>query len=172
MSNFPTLESFSGPLRLDRIGDVPETRALVASEEDRRELAAFLDIPGIVALSGEATALRSRKIITVRGHLTARLTRSCVASLEELTEEIDEDFTVTFTDGPVDIPHGEEVEADLDAPEPVEGDKLYLGDVLLEQLVLAMDPHPRKEGVEPIADPKAGERISPFDVLRKLQSES
>ncbi|WP_370335816.1 DUF177 domain-containing protein [Parvularcula marina] len=171
MSDLPLLESFSAALDVAQIGDVPERRKFTASEADRESLAAFLGMPGVQALSGEATAIRRGKLITVEGHLSATLTRSCVVSLEELTEEIEEDFLETFTDELPNSDLPEEMEADLDAPEPIEGGKLDLGTVLLEQLFLAMDPHPRKEGAEPQVDPKAGERISPFDVLGKLKQD-
>lgn len=145
----------------------PVTTELVMSEADRSALAKDFGIPGVTVLSGEALAARRAGMIEVEGRVQASLIRQCVASLEDMEEAIDESFTVTFTEhasGDVEA----ETEADLDAPEPIEGGRLDLGAILLEQLVLAMSPHPRREGAEAPVDPGAGARITPFDVLKNL----
>lgn len=170
MTERPELPSLSTEIEIAGLGDEPLTKTLEADEQDCVALAAFLDLPAMSALAGHVTLLRSGSLITIQGHLTASLTRHCVASLEEMPEEIDEEFIVTYTDAPVqEYRAGEELEADLDAPEPLEGPHLDLAAVLLEQLYLAMHPHPRKEDAAPIEDPKAGERISPFAALEALK---
>lgn len=148
----------------------PVTERLEMSAEDRAALAQAFDIPRVDRLEGELKAARRAGLIEVEGHLKAKLGRRCVVSLQEMEEEIDETFAVTFTEEAEPEREGE-FEADLDAPEPLEGGVLDLGAVLLEQLVLAMDPHPRIENAEPVEDPGAGARISPFDVLEKLKSD-
>ncbi|MEM9421004.1 MAG: YceD family protein [Pseudomonadota bacterium] len=142
---------------------------LSLAETDAPALAQFLEVPAVGMLRGEADLLKHGALITVQGRIEASLTRECVATLEQLTELVDEHFIVTYSiDAPVaDFP--DEVEADLDMPEPIEGGVLEMRDVFLEQLVLAMDPHPRKEGAEAIADPGAGATISPFSVLADLK---
>lgn len=171
MTDRPDLPSFRHLVAVGELGDEPREAALTAAPEDRTAIAAFLDIPEVKALSGSARVTRSGPLIHVTGDLHARLGRTCVASLEPMEEGVREAFSVTFTTEPPaeDLP--EEMEADLDAPEPLEGDALDLGGVLLEQLVLAMSPHPRKDGAEPPADPGAGARISPFDVLERLKKD-
>ena len=165
----PRFESFEHDVQADRVrpGDPVETD-LVMSEADRARLAAAFGVLGVEALSGEARAARRGGLIEVEGTVRARLIRECVASLEPMTEAIDEAFRVAYTEAAPRPVEGE-VEADLDAPEPIEDGTLDLGAVLLEQLVLAMDPHPRIEGASPPADPGAGARITPFDVLKQLQ---
>ena len=171
MTDRPELPSLSNVVNVDHLDEgKPCAVCLKAVDEDLTNLARFLDLPGIKYLGGEFVTLKGGSLVTIKGRLKAELTRRCVVSLEELTEEIDEEFVVTYTTEP-ESGHkaNEEVEADLDAPEPLEGPELDLGDILLEQLVLAMDPHPRKEGAEPVEDPRAGEKISPFDVLKDLK---
>ena len=166
----PRYPSFEHAVQAAKVrpGD-PVTATLTMSEADRARLAAAFGIPGAEALSGEATAARRGGLIEVEGTVRARLTRECVASLEPMTEEIEEAFAVAYTEEAPRPTEGE-VEADLDAPEPIEGGTLDLGAVLIEQLVLAMEPHPRIEGAEPPADPGAGARITPFDVLKQMQA--
>ncbi len=168
----PDLSSFTHVVAADRIapGD-PVTVLLTMSEQDREALAKSWNMPGIEALSGEALAARRGGVVEVEGRVRARLVRQCVASLEEMNEEIDETFLATFTDRVETRTEGE-FEADLDAPEPMEDGRLDLGSVLLEQLVLAIDPHPRRPDAEPVEDPGAGARITPFDVLKTMQKGS
>ena len=166
----PRFESFEHLVPADRIRPgAPETASLAMNEADRAALASAFGIPGVQRLSGEAQAARRGGVVEVEGTVRAALTRACVASLEEMTETIEENFAVAYTEHPREPAEGE-AEADLDAPEPIEDGVLDLGAVLLEQLVLAMDPHPRIEGAEAPADPGAGARITPFDVLKQMQA--
>ena len=166
----PRFESFEHVVQAAKVrpGD-PVTTSLIMGAADRQRLAAAFGVPGVETLSGEAMAARRGGVIEVEGTVRARLTRECVASLEEMTEVIEEAFSAAFTEEAPQAVEGE-VEADLDAPEPIEGGALDLGAVLIEQLVLAMDPHPRIEGAEAPADPGAGARITPFDVLKQMQA--
>ena len=164
----PVYESFRRVLDVSRLAPgVPVTVELVMSEADRATLAEDFRLPGVQSLVGEALAARRAGLIEVEGRVRATLTRQCVASLDDMDEVIDEAFAVVFTEHAPEVAEAE-AEADLDAPEPIEGGRLDLGQVLLEQLVLAMAPHPRKPGAEPPADPGAGARISPFDALKAL----
>jgi uncharacterized metal-binding protein YceD (DUF177 family) len=171
MSDFPKLDAFRAVVRVEALDREPHRVTLTAAADDRARIADYLGIPGIEALSGEAAATRRGPLVEVEGQLRAELVRQCVVSLEEMAETVDEPFVMTFTTEPEEIAPGEEVEADLDAPDPIEGDELDLGAVLVEQLVLSMSAHPRKEGAEPATDPGAGATISPFAALEKLKSQ-
>lgn len=166
----PTYDSFTRPVTTAKVAaGNPVTAELSMNEADRAALAEAWGIPGIASLSGEALAARRAGVIEAEGTVRAVLTRSCVATLEEMTEEVEEAFLVTYTERPREPKEGE-AEADLDAPEPIEGGVLDLGQVMLEQVVLTMHPHPRKPDADAIADPGAGARISPFDVLASLRA--
>lgn len=168
LSETPTYESFRRVVEVSRLAPgVPVTTELTMSEADRAALADDYGVPGVQSLAGEALAARRAGLIEVEGRVRATLTRQCVASLEDMDEVIDEAFTAVFTEHAPEAAEAE-AEADLDAPEPIEGGRLDLGQVLLEQLVLAMAPHPRRPGAEAPADPGAGARISPFDALKTL----
>ena len=166
----PVYESFRRVVEAGKLAPgAPVSAELIMSEADRARLAEDFGVPGIESLSGEAMAARRGGLIEVEGRVRGTLTRQCVASLDDMTEEIDEDFLVTFTEHAPDAFEAE-AEADLDAPEPIEGGRIDLGAVLIEQLVLAMHPHPRKPGAEAPEDPGAGARITPFEVLKGLKS--
>ena len=164
----PVYDSFRRVVETGRLAaGQPVSVKLVMLEADRSALARDFGIPAVERLVGEALAARRGGQIEVEGRVRASLVRQCVASLDEMTEEIDEPFLVTFTEH-APARFDAETEANLDAPEPIEDGRIDLGAVLLEQLVLAMHPHPRKPGAEVPEDPGAGARISPFDALKGL----
>ena len=164
----PVYESFRRVVETARIAPgVPVTAELVMSETDRSALAGDFGVPGVRALAGEALAARRAGVIEVEGRVRATLIRQCVASLDDMEEAIDEDFLVTYAEAAPKTSDAE-AEADLDAPEPVPAGRIDLGAVLLEQLVLAMHPHPRKPDAAVPEDPGAGATINPFDVLKDL----
>lgn len=164
------LSSLTRPVRIDSLEDESEHAAIDADADDRERLARHYGIADIAYLRGDLDIERRGAIIRVAGTLEAELGRTCVVSLEPMRETIIEPFAVEYTTAapPPMAPTGE-VEADLDAPEPLDADHLDLGDVLLEQLVLSMSPHPKKPGAQPPADPGAGRETSPFDVLKTLK---
>ncbi|MGI4958941.1 MAG: DUF177 domain-containing protein [Janthinobacterium lividum] len=87
--------------------------------------------------------------VTADGLLAARLTRTCVVTLEEFPVVVAEQFMVRF----VPAEPGDEqadVELDLDADDdvPYDGTTIDLGEAAIEQLALALDPYPRKPGAE------------------------
>ena len=164
----PTYESFRRVVETARLAPgTPVTAELEMSEADRVALADAFGVPGVAVLSGAALAARRAGLVEVEGRVRARLIRQCVASLDEMEEEIEEDFLVTYTEHAPEPAEGE-AEADLDAPEPVEDGRIDLGAVLIEQLVLAMHPHPRKPDATVPEDPGAGARIGAFDALAAL----
>ena len=60
----------------------------------------------------------------------------------------------------------------LDDAEPLTGDVLDIGELVAEELSLALDPYPRLPDAEPGRPESSGRdvpRESPFDVLAKLK---
>lgn len=165
----PQTPSFTKVWEVADLSADPKSVSLTVGEDDLAPLAAFLDVLGLGALSGTASVTKHGPLVRVAGRVQAQLTRACVATLDPLDETVDEAFDVMFTEEHEPAQGPEEVLADLDAPEPIEGGVLEMADVFLEQLVLAMDPHPRKVGAEPLQDPGAGATISPFSVLKDLK---
>ncbi|MCQ8185671.1 YceD family protein [Parvularcula maris] len=154
-------------VRLDEFGSEAYTASLVAGETELKAIAERLDIENAKAFAAELSITRRDTLIRIEGSIRGDLGRTCVVSLEPMRETIEEDFTAEYITEAGDEREGE-FEADLDAPEPLEGDTLNLWDVALEQLVLSMSAHPRIEGAEAPKDPGAGARISPFDALKGL----
>lgn len=139
---------FSRRLRLDRLASGAVEETLSATEEECAALAARFRIPAVNRLEGRLRVRRPSSrgpIVRIEGELSAEVVQTCVVTLEPVTQRVAESFVHLFTEaaGPpqreVVVPVGEEE----DTPEPLEGGVIDLGEVLAEQLALALDPYPR-----------------------------
>ena len=155
--------------RVILVSEIPEGGRHVdveAGPEARAEIASRLGVPAVDALSGEFDVAKTPEGAALAGRIAARLQRDCVASLERFVEEIDESFEIRFARGLAQEAAGAEIEIGPDSPEPLDGDAIDLGEILVHQLSLAMAPFPRKPGARPLAEEFGGEtRISPFSGL-------
>ena len=160
----------------DQAGSAPEFSRLVKHTDIGREdtitvkatpdeCAALAQRFGLEALSGlvlKASLTKWRSGVKVSGHLTAEAVQRSVATLEPVTQRIDERFERGFLrDAPRfdDVKPGAEVEMPLDpelddAPEPL-GDRIDIGELAAEALGLALDPWPRA-GDEEFLEAAAG----------------
>lgn len=172
---------FSRKLRLDKLAAGPVERALEAGGSERAALAARFGLVGLDRLTGKLRVSRpmDSPIVRVEGEFAARVTQTCVVTLEAFAAEVGEAFVQLYTLDPAAADEGEVFVAvdDDDTPEPLAGDALDLGEVLAEQLALALDPHPRApgarfEGASFGSGPETPEAAdNPFAVLRHLKSD-
>lgn len=94
--------------------------------------------------------------IRVRGKVQAEIVQACVVTLEPIETRIDTDIDTLFVPEnsrlarlPLDENGELIISADgPDIPETFSGDKLDVGAIAEEFFELAVDPYPRKEGVE------------------------
>ncbi len=90
-------------------------------------------------------------LLRLSGHLSAEVSQACVVTLEPVASRIEEDFTLLYSlePGPTPAPLGAEVVVDPEAeepPEPLGPGGLDLGEVVAQQLAVALDPYPRAPG--------------------------
>lgn len=136
---------FSRPFNLRELGERPLQRSLEAGPEERAALAERFGLIGLERLSAELTLrrLRGGGVVRVAGRLAAAATQRCVVTLGPVPATLEQGFELDFR------PFGgrEEVEVVLDPeveePEPLEGDRLDLGELVAQQFALALDPYPR-----------------------------
>lgn len=134
------------PVRLDRIGPDSLVQEVDASADECRALAERFGVPAVLSLRCRFTLRRaSRDVVAGTGQLAARVMRVCVVTLDNFEMDLAEAFSVRF------IPEGTQ-SADID-PEaedeiPYAGDVIDLGEAAAEQLALALEPYPRRPGVE------------------------
>ena len=157
---------FSVVVTLGKLPPEGKSFHLAPDEAERNAVADRLDVVAVDALAGEIHLSATREKITARGKVTAALKRECVASLEEMSEAIDEAFEIEFLRREEAIDEMSD-EDKWDAPDVHTAPDFDVGELLVQQLSLAMNPFPRKEGAASLADlyGRAPE-TSPFAALQ------
>jgi uncharacterized metal-binding protein YceD (DUF177 family) len=94
--------------------------------------------------------------VRIKGRVRANIVQSCVVTLDPVPSEIDESFEQIFVPENSKLarrPANDAGEMVLDPdgpdlPESFTGDTIDAGEVVTEFAALAIDPYPRKEGIE------------------------
>jgi hypothetical protein len=163
------------------VQDIPESGLQVeraASPEECEGIARALDLIACSRLTARyAISPRGEGHFRLTGTLKAQIQQSCVVTLEPLTNEVEESFSVDYwpeteipapTSGVVDV-HDE---PDL---EPIVAGRLKVGRVVFESLASAIDLFPRKPGAafeapETSADSNgANKSDGPFAALSRIK---
>jgi len=159
---------------IDRMGNGGAAVDIVASEGERAALAKRFGFLGLSAFSARVTVdSRLGGQIVVEGRLRGRIVQACVLTLDPVTQDLDDTFRVVFKRDmaeDLDPESGEAVlSAQADAPEPLEGNVLDVGEIVAEQLSLAADPYPRRPGAkleDVLPKPRHGGRKGPSEQRR------
>lgn len=164
----PSPNEFSRIVALEAHRERPVSFAVVASPSECAALARRFDLVRLDTLSG-AGEMRSRPGGGWRlaARLEAKLVQSCVVSLVDIPVTITDEFELDFSPAVSPDDQGEVDVADSAAePFPRDG-RLDVGEVVAQQLSLALDPFPRAPGVawDGGAEGEAG-RQTPFAGLR------
>ena len=165
------------------VAQIPETGLHRDLEADQAIRNAVADVGGLrevlsVQASFDVTPMSGGRF-QVAGHVRARVGQTCVVTLEEIENDIDEPIDLIFAP-PEQIPQmaalvDEAVESDEetpDPPEPIENGMIDLGRVATDALYLTVDPYPRKPGAvfEPVVE-AADPEDHPFAALKALKAE-
>ncbi len=153
------------PLSLARIGPHGLDPTVEATPTECAALAVRMNLPAVLSVSCAFHLIREgRDTVLARGVLRARITQTCVISLDDFDSTVEEVFQVRF------VPSGEEtddIDPESDDEIPFEGNIIDLGEAAAEQLGLALDPYPRMPGVE-MPDIEDAPEPHPFAALRRL----
>ncbi len=166
--------------------EVVATEAECAAIAERLSVDAVLDLKGTVTLSlpsdEEAMihkAMFDGQVVMAKGFLQARVSQTCVVTLEAIENNIESSFDGIFTNDEPDSLFNEDSDESEDLmPDilgPIGEDAIEAGTVFIEQLALEIDPFPRKQGVEfegfssNQGDSDDDKKESPFAVLEKLK---
>jgi uncharacterized metal-binding protein YceD (DUF177 family) len=144
---------------IERIVDIarmaPNGAALevAASDSERAALARRFGFLGLPAFSARVTVdRRPGGQVVVEGRLRGKIVQACILTLDPVTQDLDETFRLVFKQDLAEERDPESGEAlvspQADAPEPLPGNLLDVGEIVAEQLSLAADPYPRKPGVK------------------------
>lgn len=142
---------FSREIEAASISSRSAERRIEATADERAALAEVLELQAVDRL---VATLRTRRLasglIEVSGEMEGEVVQSCVITLEPVPAQIRESFRLTFGDAEPE-PTLAEIDIhfdDSDPPEPIIDGKIDLGALVAEQLSLALDLYPRKEGAE------------------------
>ena len=154
------------PLPIERIGAEGHAVTVTATKAECATLALRMGLPAIRSVVCEFRLRREADAaISAQGRLRARLTQTCIVSLDDFAVTVAEDFRVRF------VPAGEEVDdGDPESADELgyEGVTIDLGEATAEQLGLALDPYPRKpDAALPEAEPET--KPHPFAALAALR---
>ncbi len=168
-----TLE-LSRPMLVDR---VPSDGYAITVTATKAECAALAVRMGLPAIRSVTCAFRLKREtdtkVFAEGRLRARVTQTCVVSMEDFPAVVLDEFRVRF------VPAGEE--SDDEDPESddeigYEGNAIDLGEATAEQLGLALEPYPRKPDAAlpeadaaPDAPAEPDAKPNPFAVLAALR---
>lgn len=163
---------FSRPIKARHIHEDVQTHEIIADEAARAALAARFGLPGIAHLRGVFTLWHERGgIIAAKLSMQARVTQTCVVTLEPFGAKLAEESDLRFVPAREEVKEGEEEEdvtpESLDGPDeiPYTNEIIDLGEALAEQLALALDPYPRKPGAK-LPDEAVDDSANPFALLK------
>jgi uncharacterized metal-binding protein YceD (DUF177 family) len=151
-------------------------RTLETDEAARGRVAKALGLDDLVDLQAEVRASPWLDGARIDGHWRARLRQTCGVTLEPFESDIEGDIHVrALPQGSAALGGPDEAGGELDLdpegedpPDVLPDDRVDLAAYVVEDLSLAIDPFPRKPGVEFEAPEQKGE-LSPFAVLAKLK---
>jgi uncharacterized metal-binding protein YceD (DUF177 family) len=154
---------WSVPVAVEDIPDTGLHMEIEAPAAARAAVAELANVRALPRLSAVFDLTRQGAGAHVSGRVSALVGQTCVVSLEPIESKLDEAIAVSFAP-PAAAPTDEE-----EPPEPLVGGTLDLGALATEFLLLAINPYPRKEGVE-FAPPKVAESGEhPFAALATLK---
>ena len=171
---------FSYLVNVGHVSVNPVTVKLEANERELEGLAKLWQVLNVRSLNAELQINRWKKDgLRVKGRVRAQISQACVVTLDPVESQIDEPFEQIF------VPEGSKLArittgdaAEMvvdpdgpDLPEQFSGDAIDVGDVVSEFAELAIDPYPRKAGIEFAGhiegdEADKNERPNPFAVLK------
>ena len=180
----PSQLPLSRPFHVSGIGSEGVRTAIEASEAESRALAANAKVVAIEGLRAEFD-IRPEGLtgVHVTGEVSARVRQTCVRSLDDFDSDVVEPVDVHFLpaeDLAVEtarrarlLAGGDPEAGEADFPDPIVNDRIDLGVLAAEFLVLGLDPYPKKPGAAlsgPETTDVADREASPFAVLGRLRS--
>ena len=168
-------KEFSYPLVVSELPQAEQHYELNATKENCVYLKDVLQVPDVKNVKADIRLKNSHADhrLQIWGHINAELVLESVISLDLFSQKYDFDFSYVFdTQATYASQHEQVEEWSLDMPDVVIGDKIDLGDIVIEQIALKIDDYPRKKGekfqFEAEFDAQESKN-NPFEVLAKLK---
>lgn len=177
MSGSPQFSSFYDLTNLPEQGT---GLTITPGAEERAQIAAWLNID---SLEGLKASIKLNRVASgrflYRAHFDADVVQASVVTLEPVASHLSSDFERSYQLAPTNSRSSRKRTAppvvaldqeDEDAPEFVDSPVIDIAAPILEELSLALDPYPRRDG-EAFAQPKPPESTpnNPFAILKTLK---
>lgn len=166
---------FSRQISAEQIGVQETTREIAANATERAKLAERFGLLALDRLSAVLRLWRGRGgTVFVEGRFVADVTQACVVTLEPVAAHLEQDFAATFAP-PGASPSGEVVVAleEDDASEEIVDGRIDIGEAVVQQFAVALDPYPRSPAAAEAAgtsgDGEEQGRKGPFAALASWQ---
>lgn len=186
------LPEWSHPVEIQDVNRTPMRLAVAPPEGAIKGLMKRLGLVALERLEADIVLERAQggAVVHITGTIRAHVTQSCVVTLEPVITDVNETFeawyaspeeAVSFVRAKHDknISKGQTETPILDEkddPEPTVDGKIDIGELVVQQLSLALEPYPRKEGAEfevgddARKDPASALRKNPFAALKDWKS--
>lgn len=171
---------WSVPVAVDNIPEHGLHIAIEAPDAVRAQVLALVaglaSVHELQKLAGVFDLTRRGGKVHVTGHVSARVTQTCVVTLEPLESDVEEEVDVVFAPLAPDAPQPETViyetpaAGEQEPPEPLVDGTVDIGALATEFLVLGIDPHPRKAGAEFAPVTVGNDAAKPFAALEALKN--
>jgi len=160
---------FSDVVRINQIG-AGLSRRLEPDAETCKRIARSLDLQGLekFVVDLEIKPTPSTSEWTMKGRVVAHAVQTCGLTLEPLPVDVDRRFSIQLAEAAAEETDEIEITLDEEGADLIEDGKIDLGQYAVEQLVLSLDPFPRKPGAE-FVQPEEPNEISPFAALKALK---
>lgn len=159
------------PLPLSEVPEGGRHLDLVADQQTRAAVAEHAGLDALPRLQASFdVTLHNRGGLHVVGRVSATVGQTCVVTLEPLENEIEEAIDLVFARAEAPPMVGAEVDLSAaDAPEPLVGGGIDLGEIATEFLMLGLDPYPRKPDAIFQSTPAGEDSANPFAALAALK---
>jgi uncharacterized metal-binding protein YceD (DUF177 family) len=172
---------FSRSIDVSRLPPEGRKQTLSATAEECEALRARFGVDAFKSLEVEVSLQPwKRGGCRVRGHARAEMTRTCVVTIEPFDQVLEVKLDRLFAETREVRLDGNEVIVSIDDEDfgQVVDGEIEVGEFAVEELLLELDPHPRKPGAEfkPPAGKDGGtagpaDSGNPFAVLKSLKDQ-
>jgi uncharacterized metal-binding protein YceD (DUF177 family) len=141
----------SRPLHVEKISAGGVEEAILANEEERKKLSERFGLLSLPMLEAQLAVAHARGgMFAVKGHMSADVVQQCVVTLEPLPAHIEQDIDILYAD-PEFLEPGESpphaLDVDDEETEAIVNGIIDLGELVSQNLGIALDPYPRKPGL-------------------------
>ena len=160
---------FSRPVRVETLPRDGLVETIEANAQERAALAALNGLPDIARLSARFRIAKWKRGVRVEGEVSARVTQTCVVSLEPFEVDVEEPVEARYLPRDAKRPAPEsavDAVVDPDEPDEIVDGRIDLGALASEFLTLALDPYPRKPGAAFEAPAVPDDEATPFSALK------